>query len=509
MRTPRRTNIIKYDKAMVKYAESQIEIIIFCEVNTMKTELIELLNLVENSLEADSNFVKVTDKALFTKNIEKLVKISSLDKGLKSAAARYLVRGAALDLGIIPSSIHDVYIARGGDDIPPTFTVPAINLRVLPFDAARVVFRVANKIQAGALIFEIARSEIGYTDQRPSEYATNILGAAISENFVGPVFIQGDHFQISLSRYGNDPEAEVATVKDLTEEAIHAGFYNIDVDTSTLVDLTKTTIPEQQEVNSSLSAEITSFIRDLEPDGVTVSVGGEIGEVGGHNSNEHELRAYTDGFNQKLANLGKDYPGLSKISIQTGTSHGGVVLPDGSIAQVSVDFDTLLHLSRIARQEYGMAGAVQHGASTLPQDAFGKFVESEACEVHLATNFQNIFYENAPKQLVDSIYAYLDENHQNERKSDMTDDQFYYKTRKRALGAFKKDIWSLSEKEKEVIRQKWEIQFSQLFDALEISDTKKYIDQFTKPVKYLPNLDSYVQKVTGQQEIEDTSDLAD
>ncbi len=53
-------------------------------------------------------------------------------------------------------------------------------------------------------------------------------------------------------------------------------------------------------------------------------VGGEIGEVGGHNSTEEELRAYLDGFKAKLSKHGK-LTGLSKISIQTGTSHGGVV----------------------------------------------------------------------------------------------------------------------------------------------------------------------------------------
>ena len=99
--------------------------------------------------------------------------------------------------------------------------------------------------------------------------------------------------------------------------------------------------------------------------------------------------------------LGKGVVGISKISVQTGTTHGGVVLADGSIAQINLDFNTLKTLSETARKEYGLAGAVQHGASTLPAEAFHKFVECETAEVHLATEFQNMIYnsEHFPAEL--------------------------------------------------------------------------------------------------------------
>jgi hypothetical protein len=197
-----------------------------------------------------------------------------------------------------------------------------------------------------------------------------MLGAALREGFRGPVFIQGDHFQVNHKKFAVDPKAEVGAVKQLALEAITAGFYNIDVDTSTLVDLSKPDLAEQQRLNYETCVDITSYIRELEPKGVTISVGGEIGEVGTQNSTVHELRAFMDGFNRTLAARSAGAPGLSKISVQSGTSHGGVVLPDGSIADVALDLDTLAQLSKIARDEYGMAGAVQHGASTLPDGAF-------------------------------------------------------------------------------------------------------------------------------------------
>ena len=142
------------------------------------------------------------------------------------------------------------------------------------------------------------------------------------------------------------------------------------MDSSTLVTLEPESLDEQQKLNYEVCAELTRHIRSLEPEGVTVSVGGEIGEVGAKNSTVPELRAFMDGFKKALP---AGMAGLSKISVQTGTSHGGVPLPDGTIAEVKVDFDTLRDLSRVAREEYGMGGAVQHGASTLPDVLFDKF----------------------------------------------------------------------------------------------------------------------------------------
>jgi len=471
-----------------------------------KIELAELLAELDHSLELVDGGVRVVSEATLKAKIQHLAEVSALESGPRQGMARYLTRLAAHALGIYPASIHELYMARGRGELPYSFTVPAFNLRTISFDAARAVYQVANQLDAAAFIFEIARSEMGYTDQRPAEYVTNMLAAAIAEGYRGPVFIQGDHFQVSAKRYAADPETELQAVRDLTVEAVKAGFYNIDIDTSTLVDLSKSTIDEQQALNTGLSAMFTAFIRSIEPAGITISVGGEIGEVGGQNSTEEELRAYMDGYNAALAKAASGKPGISKISIQTGTSHGGVVLPDGSIAKVSVDFDTLLRLSRVARHDYGMGGAVQHGASTLPEDAFGKFVESEACEVHLATNFQNMFFDHIPEDLKAEMYAWLDEKSASERKPDMTDEQFYYKTRKNVIGPFKARSWKLPETQKASIGQVWEKQFLKLFTLLGLKGTRKFVEQTIQPVLVTPTTRDYLGEAAAE---EDVSDLAD
>ena len=198
--------------------------------------------------------------------------------------------------------------------------------------------------------------------------------------------------------------------------------------------------------------------------------------------------------------------GLSKISVLTGTSHGGVVLPDGTIKDVAVDFDLLQHLGKVARESFGAGGAVQHGASTLPETAFSKFVEYDTLEVHLATNFQNILYDELPGDLRAEIYSYLDQNHANERKEGQTDEQFYYKTRKRALGVFKEKIWGITPDQLDKIKIAWNKQFSDLFERLGMADTRRYVDKYTNQVVIEPNLEDYL---LGGLKQEDTTDLAD
>jgi len=468
---------------------------------------IELIKLLDGSVELKDGEIKIIDDSKLRVSIEKLVKKAVLSEDeVEKYLARYLVRRIAAAAGVHPNSIHDLYMARGHGDVPNIFTVPAINLRGLTFYAARIIFNIANEVNAGAFIFEIARSETGYTDQRPSEYVANVLGAAVAAGYKGPVFIQGDHYQISAGRYKENPKPEIKALKDLCDEAIKAGFYNIDVDASTLVDLSVEDVVEQQVLNSELTAFFLDHIRKLEPEGITVSIGGEIGEVGEENSTEEELRAYLDSLKIDLEKIAPDVIGLSKISVLTGTSHGGVVLPDGTIKKVAVDFDLLQHLGKIARESYGIGGAVQHGASTLPESAFSKFPKYETLEVHLATNFQNILYDELPDDLRAEIYAWLDKNNGHERKEGQTDEQFYYKTRKRALGEFKQKIWAITPDQLAKITTAWDKQFRDLFERLGVADTRQYVDKHIKEVKVEAKLEDYLLGTTKQ---EDTSDLAD
>ncbi len=447
----------------------------------MTQQTLPAMQLFGGAVSVTEGVVHVHDaSALQSADMDRLVHEAVFGEPVEREQARWLVWEIGQAVGVRAATIHDLYIARGRGECGG-FTVPAMNVRGASYDTARSIFRQAIALDAGAFLLEIARSEIAYTDQRPAEYVTVMLAAALREGFRGPVFIQGDHFQVSAKKFATNPEGEVDAVMQLVREAVAAGFYNIDVDTSTLVDLSQPNLDEQQRRNYERCVQIARAVRTEEPRGVTISIGGEIGEVGTENSTPEELEAFMNGFNRTLEQAAPGTAGLSKISVQSGTSHGGIVLPDGSIADVNLDLETLATLSRIARDTYGLAGAVQHGASTLPDSAFSNFPQTETAEIHLATNFQNMLFDHLPEALRQEIYAWLLENAKDERKATDSDEQFFYKTRKKALGPFKRQLWALPDGVKAALGKAYDEKFAFLFRQLGIAGTRDIVSRFVKP----------------------------
>jgi fructose/tagatose bisphosphate aldolase len=445
----------------------------------MTDQVQKAVDLYGGAIRLTAGGVHVTDPSkLQSPATDQLASMAVFGSQAEKEAARWLLWELGQATGARPASIQGIYEARARGQCGG-FTVPAMNIRMMAYDSGRAVMRAAKSGRAGAIIFEIARSEIAYTDQRPAEYVAVMIAAALREGYTLPLFIQGDHCQVNAKKYQGDAQGELGEVKKLIAEEVGAGFYNIDVDTSTLVDLSQPTLDEQQRLNYQHAAEITAFIREHEPEGVTVSVGAEIGEVGHKNSTVEELHAFMKGYNRALAAMG-DHVGISKISVQTGTSHGGVVLPDGTIADVKLDLEALAALSKVAREEYGLSGAVQHGASTLPSNAFGNFPRIETAEIHLATNFQNIVFDHPrlPKDMLTRIKAWVKENAQSDFKQGDSDEQFFYKARKKAIGPFKQEFWTLPEDIRQAIAADLEKTFGFLFEQLNVNGTMGLVNQF-------------------------------
>jgi fructose/tagatose bisphosphate aldolase len=422
--------------------------------------------------------VRVKDPAaLRGETIDRLIHTAVFGEGDVRDSARWLIWEIGWEVGVKSASIDSLYQARCKEEYSST-TVPAINVRAMAYDFARAIVASAKRRKVGAYIFELARSEMGYTDQTCDEFATVMMAAAIKEGHTGPIFIQGDHYQADAKKYATDPDSVIDGLKKLIREAITAGYGNIDIDTSTLVDLSFPTLAEQQRHNYERCAELASLIRQLQPKGVSISIGGEIGEVGKKNSTVEELEAFVQGFTEHFPHE----RGLSKISVNTGSSHGGVVLPDGTLLKVAIDFNTLRDMSADARR-HGMGGAVQHGASTLPAEYFSNFPEVDTLEVHLATEFQNIMLDHGafPEDLKQQAYQYIKENNANEWAKGDTEEQFIYKTRKKIWGPFKQQTWTLPEDTRKAIRGLLEEKLEFLYEQLGVLDTTSLVEKWVDP----------------------------
>lgn len=440
----------------------------------MYSTLAELTESLQYTLSHSTDGVSIIDAtALREKAIDMLV-MSALfsDNEAVVIQSKNIIRQAAAASGVVSSSLYSLYAAIGKGDVAG-FTVPAMNVRMITYDFARTAFRVAMKHQVGPFIFEIARSEMEYTDQSHDDFAISILAAAIKEGYKGPVFIQGDHYQIRKKHFTEHRDEEMADIKALIDGALDAQFYNIDIDASTLVDLEKPTVDEQQVLNSSVTAEFTNYIRSKQPHGMTIAIGGEIGHIGDRNSTVEDFQSFMHQYMFQITGQG-----ISKVSVQTGTSHGGTILPDGTMKSVDLDFTVLKDIGKLAREKYGMGGAVQHGASTLPLDMFSKFPEAQTLEIHLSTGFQNTVYDHMPQGLKDEMINWVKENCKSEWKPDWNEAQFIYKTRKKAIGLFKRQLWELREEEKQPIINALEKQITELFTKLQVVNTRTVLDTY-------------------------------
>lgn len=363
-------------------------------------------------------------------------------------------------------------------------TIPAFNLRGNTYQVARRVWRVAQDLEVGAFIFELAPSEAVVSEQTFAEYAALVLAAAAREGYRGPVFLQGDHFDIPAS-------GDLTSTKALCQQAIQAGMYQIDVDGCHLFSADQTSLAAFHQPNAAATAKVIQFIRNLQPSGTEIVIGGEVGVIGGDNTTPDDLRAFLTAVQAALL---PDIPGLDKISAQTGTKHGGIVNPDGSVGRMQLDIELANQLSLIARTEFGLAGLVQHGASTLQIDELAQLRANGVIEVHLATGIQNIIFDHPafPAELSARIKDELiqpasgPEGDVPESDEAFSPAQQFYNARWAAWGPFKRELWTLPETAWAEICVELDEWFGQIFQALGVAGQWKNLADYydlEKPVK--------------------------
>jgi hypothetical protein len=156
-----------------------------------------------------------------------------------------------------------------------------------------------------------------------------------------------------------------------------------------------------------------------------------------------------------------------------------------------------------------LAGAVQHGASTLPAELFDRFPKLGACEMHLATEFQNMLLDHPafPADLKQEIYGKLRTVAADERKPTDTDEQFLYKTRKKALGLYKRELWGLPPGVREAIGQSLEDKFTFLLEQLAVGGTRTMAEQYAPQVAgAFPELGTGMPTVHMAEDVSGLSD---
>nr|MBU1328906.1 triose-phosphate isomerase [Candidatus Omnitrophota bacterium] len=407
------------------------------------TDVKELLKNLKGVLEFDAsgNVVITNEDKLRSETIDYLAKEAALNSNDDiKAAAQFLIRSAAISLGIIPASINDFYMARKNDTWKD-MTVPAVNIRTDGYETARQVFRVVKEQKIGAIILELAKSETRYSGQSVSEFTTVGFAAAIKEGYTGQIFFQGDHYQVDQKKYAKEPNKEIDTLKRFIRESILAGEYNIDLDPSTLVNeealdeivvfennlvdkylkgrpelaqgldesglkalrhklIDELPLTNEQETTldalyerlhrdtAKVTMEFMRYIRGLEKellDGkITISIGIEERHIDNpkHKNNPSTVKG-SIALAQKILKMctAEGLVGPSKIALQTGTMHG---------LGGKVDFGIYeRHLA--AAPSLGIAVFVQHGASTIKDRGdFKKMPIGGVGEVHLATEYQKI-----------------------------------------------------------------------------------------------------------------------
>lgn len=444
-------------------------------LSEMKDDL-EAIGLLSGGATAPIGTSRRPDDAM----IDRWARAAAFAEPKTREVAIWAIRQAAHAAGVVPCSIQGLYEARAREEWSNR-TVPALNLRGWSYQTCRAVFRAARQLNAHLFIFEQAVGEALYAEQPPAEYTAAVLAAALREKHVGPVFLQADHDQVDAAAHARDPHGEITRLKEIMREQIAASFFNIDIDASTVVDLSLPTIEDQQRLNAELTALFTTYVRSVEPAGVTISLGAEIGEVGHENTTPEELHAFMATYPKALAAGGGAPTGVSKISVNSGTYHGGKVLPDGTLAAVNVDYGTLETISALCRAHYGMAGAVQHGASTLPGEQLSRFPGSGAIEIHLALGFTNLTFDHprVPASFRDEIRDYVFSHHAKERAPGETDAQFVYNLRKKAWKVMKARYWNLPDDVQSEVMASLQAMFLDMFQRMNIADTVELVRRHT------------------------------
>ncbi len=481
-----------YQKICVSYSFSQNK-------NTIgisyQEKFMSLFKSVRELLESCQGTLEVTNNQLEIQNPDHLKKqlidaliyngIFNKDVNIREFIF-WLIWEAAGVLNIQLASIQELYEARKEEarnkNEYPHMIIPSIQIPGFSYYTARSVIRAAQQKNVGAFIFELTKADFDHTLQRPKEYTMNCLAAAIKEGYEGILFIQGDQFQINDRNFKQNRVAEVSLTRSLIDEAIDAGFYNIGIDTSTLIDNTIPNVNEQQFLNFALSATLTRFIREKQPEGITVSLGINIARLKEIETLLNDFRAFMNGYNEtiKKVELGITVKKMNTIVIQAPLS----IEANKTQAEINMDLDILEKLANLAQNDFDLAGIALNCPADVSDQLLSSLLEKDLAELKFNNIIQDIIYNHTqlPDDLKERFDEYLISTFIHEKEENETMSQFLYKVRKKGFRDFKQEFYDLEDNIKTNISKEIEDKISDLFQKLNLVDSKPLIEKWIKPV---------------------------
>jgi len=328
--------------------------------------------------------------------------------------------------------------------------VMAANIRIQ--HTLRGIMEAAKEMDA-AMLFEIAKSEVGYTDQQPEEYARFCRQVAREIDFNTPYCIHGDHTTVSE----NTPAA-IASAEDLIRKEVEAGFTSFAIDASHNFDLNAKTTRGQLADNIEITIRLAKLIEKLmEAKGKTrtdYSLECEVGEIGkiDPETGKQELTTVDEAVTFiKALHENAVYPDL--LAMNNGTIHGNVYDANGNIIPLLGIDDKRTREVANAIAPLGVKIA-QHGITGTPLELMNKLIDAGIVKGNVATNWQNIAIENLPADLVKRMEDWTMEKHGaavKAKKPNMSDKEIIGKNIKHAIKPFKQEIADIDDYYKQKI----------------------------------------------------------
>lgn len=350
--------------------------------------------------------------------------------------------------------------------------VMAANIRIT--HSARGIMMAAKEMNA-AVLFEIARSEVGYTGQPPQMFMDSIIKCAADTGFDQPYAVHGDHITIKE----NTQEA-IESAQDLIDAEIAAGFTSYAIDASHNFDADAETTEEQLADN----IEITTKLAGLIPEDAGLEV--EVGEVGRADPETGEKMITTVDETVTFINALHEAgikPDL--LAINNGSIHGNIFDKDGNIVeQVGIDIERTKAIVDAIRP-LGVKLA-QHGITGTPLRLMHLLIGAGIAKGNVGTQWQNVVVANMDPELLKKMEEWTLESEyakkMKAKKPEISEKELIAKNIKRSIKVFKDEIDSMDMQYTERIDEATKKSALGFFDAFKAEGTADIVRDYIESI---------------------------